>query len=83
MIIFGIKFWAWGSKLTEQIWHCAQCGFQGQFIEKKGMRFFTLYWVIPLIPVSRVTSMVQCPTCKTRYSPNSQPVYSPDSLPAP
>jgi len=82
MIIFGIKFWAWGSKLTARIWHCAQCGFEGQFIEKKGMRFFTLYWVIPTIPLSGISSMVQCPNCKTRYSPNSQIVNAPDSLPS-
>lgn len=75
MIIFGTKFWAWGSALTQQMWHCANCGYQGQFIQKKGMTFLTFYWIIPVIPVSGVRSMAQCPKCKTRYedNPNDAP----------
>lgn len=67
MIIFGIKFWAWGSELTPNVWHCAKCNYQGQFIQKKGMNFLTFYWIIPTIPVSGIKEMVQCPNCKTRY----------------
>ena len=67
MIIFGTKFWAWGSTLTAQMMRCAQCGHSGQFIQKSGMNFITLYWIIPVIPISGVKKMVQCPNCKARY----------------
>jgi rubrerythrin len=71
MIIFGTKFWAWGSALTRDIWRCAQCGHSGQFTLKSGMNFITLYWIIPVIPISGVKKMVQCPNCKARYEADS------------
>ena len=71
MIVFGIKFWAWGSQLTNEVWRCAKCGYNGQFVQKKGMKFITLYWIIPTIPVSGITDLVQCPNCKTRYEANA------------
>ena len=67
MIVFGIKFWAWGSQLTNEVWRCLKCGYNGQFIQKKGMKFITLYWIIPTIPVSGISEIVQCPNCKTQY----------------
>lgn len=67
MIIFGTKFFAWGSLLTANVWHCSKCGHQGQFIQKKGMNFFTLYWIIPVFPISKIKEMVQCPNCKAKY----------------
>ncbi len=70
MIIIGTKFFAWGSALSQRIWNCSKCGFQGQFIEKKGMNFITLYIVIPLIPISGVKHLAECPKCKTRYENN-------------
>ena len=73
MIIFGTKFWAWGSALTQAIWTCGKCGYRGQFVEKSGMTFITFYWVIPVIPISGVKKMVQCPNCKTRYQNNTPP----------
>lgn len=73
MLIFGTKFWAWGSALTQAIWTCSKCGFHGQFIEKKGMTFFTLYWIIPIFPVSGMKQLAQCPQCKTRYQNNTPP----------
>ena len=61
MIVFGIKFWAWGSQLTQQVWRCAKCGYNGQFIQKKGMKFITLYWIIPTIPVSGISEIGAVP----------------------
>jgi hypothetical protein len=46
--------------------HCGQCGTVGEFIDKKGMRFITLFF-IPVIPISGTRHLLQCPTCKTRY----------------
>ncbi len=83
MIVFGVKFWAWGNALTQRIWKCSKCGFEGQFIEKKGMRFITLYWIIPTIPVSGITALVQCPQCKTRYQDNAPKTGGPAGGPPP
>jgi hypothetical protein len=37
------------------------------FILKKGMRFITLFFIIPIIPISGVQHLMQCPVCGTRY----------------
>jgi hypothetical protein len=68
MIIIGTKFFTWGSQPTLQAMRCGQCGTYAPFIMKKGMRFITLFFVIPVIPISGVTNLVQCPNCKARYS---------------
>lgn len=83
MIVFGIKFWAWGSQLTHDVWRCAKCGYNGQFTIKKGMKFITLYWVIPTIPVSGITELVQCPNCKTRYEMGANVAPGTGNAPAP
>jgi hypothetical protein len=31
------------------------------------MRFITLFFIIPLIPISGIRELLQCPTCGTRY----------------
>ena len=31
------------------------------------MRFVTLFFIIPLIPISRKMQMIECPRCKTRF----------------
>jgi hypothetical protein len=35
------------------------------------MRFITLFFFVPVIPLSGVRSMLQCPACKTRYQTTS------------
>lgn len=67
MLIIGTHFFAWGSERTLEAWHCSQCGAQTQFIKKSGMRFITLFFVVPVLPISGVSKMVQCPNCGTRY----------------
>ncbi|HZS10519.1 MAG TPA: hypothetical protein VFD58_37165 [Blastocatellia bacterium] len=67
MLIIGLHFFVWGSILTEQRMHCGQCGTVAQFVRKRGMRFITIFFIIPVIPVSGITHIVQCPNCKTRY----------------
>ncbi|MEP6925190.1 MAG: zinc-ribbon domain-containing protein [Pyrinomonadaceae bacterium] len=49
---------------------CGQCGTQTQFIEKSGMRFITLFFIVPVIPISGVSKLIQCPNCKARYQTN-------------
>ena len=67
MLIIGTHFFSWGSELTPDPFHCAKCGAMTRFIMKKGMRFITLFFVIPVMPISGVKEMLQCPNCGTRY----------------
>jgi transcription elongation factor Elf1 len=67
MIIIGTHFFCWGSQRTNEAMHCGQCGAMTPFIIKKGMRFITLFFVIPIIPISGVKHLIQCPNCGTRY----------------
>jgi DNA-directed RNA polymerase subunit RPC12/RpoP len=66
-LIIGTKFFAWGSEKTIDMIRCSQCGTVAQFTEKTGMRFITLFFIIPTIPISRKNKMIECPNCKARY----------------
>jgi DNA-directed RNA polymerase subunit RPC12/RpoP len=68
-IIIGVDYLTWGSEQTEQPIQCGTCGQYMRFIKKKGMRFVTIFFFIPIFPVSGVTHLVECPNCKTRYQP--------------
>lgn len=65
--IIGTKFVSWGQERAPQAMQCGQCGTIGNFTLKKGMRFITLFFIIPLIPISGVKQLMQCPTCRARY----------------
>lgn len=65
--IIGTKFFSWGSDLTVQPMRCSQCNTVAPFIIKKGMRFLTLFFIIPTIPLSGVRNMVECPTCGAKF----------------
>lgn len=67
MLIIGTHFFVWGSQLTQQQMHCGQCGATTYFIIKSGMRFITLFFIIPIIPISGVKQLAQCPNCGARY----------------
>ena len=67
MIIIGTHFFTWGSEPTPNSIHCAQCGTIAPFVMKKGMRFITLFFIIPVLPISGLQHMLQCPKCGTRY----------------
>lgn len=67
MLIIGIHFFAWGASRTAHAMRCAKCGAETPFVIKKGMRFLTLFFVIPVVPISGVKNLVQCPNCDTRY----------------
>ena len=68
MLIFGWRVFAWGSELTQDNMRCGTCGTVAQFIKKTAMRFFTIFFIIPLIPLSAKMSLLQCPKGKTRYA---------------
>ena len=66
IFIIGMRFVTWGSETTGQQMRCGKCGTVGQFIDKKGMRFITLFF-IPVVPVSGTRHLWQCRACGTRF----------------
>ena len=67
IFIIGTRFFTWGSGPGAQAMRCGQCGTVGVFTSKKGMRFVTLFFIIPVLPISGVKHLVQCPNCRARY----------------
>ena len=65
--IIGTRFFTWGSGQTPQAMRCGKCGTVSNFITKSGMRFITVFFIVPVIPISGVKNLLQCPTCGTRY----------------
>jgi len=68
MIIIGTKFFKWGSELTADNMKCGECGTVAQFVMKQGMRFITLFFIIPVLPISGIRHLIQCPHCKALYN---------------
>lgn len=66
-LIFGTRFFTWGSQRTSSQMRCQTCGALTNFVVKKGMRFLTFFFLIPTIPLSGVKHITQCPNCGTRY----------------
>ena len=67
MIIIGTHFFTWGTHWSAQPLRCGQCGTATHFIRKQGMRFVTLFFVLPILPISGVKHFMQCPNCGARY----------------
>ena len=65
--VIGTKFITWGSQKTPETIRCSQCGTLAQFTEKTGMRFITLFFVVPTVPISGTTHLIECPNCKARF----------------
>ncbi len=67
IFIIGTRLFTWGSEPGGPQMRCSQCGTVGTFAVRKGMRFVTLFFIIPVLPASGVKTLLQCPTCKARY----------------
>lgn len=67
MLIIGVRFFSWGSDRSPQQMRCGKCGAVTNFIMKKGMRFITIFFFIPVCPISGIKHIMQCPNCGTRY----------------
>lgn len=65
--IIGTRFLTWGSEKMPEQMRCGKCGTVANFTLKKGMQFITLFFIIPVIPISGVKHLMQCPVCGTRY----------------
>jgi len=66
-LIIGTKFFTWGTQKTVETIRCSNCGALAQFNEKTGMRFITLFFLVPTIPISGKRKMIECPNCKARF----------------
>ena len=66
--IIGTKFFTWGSEPAGELVRCPQCNTVGSFVRKKGMNFITLFFIVPVLPISGVKNLLQCPTCRTRFN---------------
>ena len=66
--IIGMRLFTWGSEMSGQQLRCSNCGAVGGFIAKKGMRFITLFFIVPVLPISGVKHILQCSTCAARFN---------------
>jgi uncharacterized Zn finger protein len=66
VFLIGTRFVTWGSERSGQQMRCGNCGTVAEFINQKGMRFITFFF-IPVIPAGGTKQLLQCPTCGTRY----------------
>lgn len=67
MLIIGTRFFTWGSGTTPNAMRCAQCGTVAPFLQKRGMRCLTVFFLVPVLPISGVKDLAECPNCRTRY----------------
>ena len=70
--IVGTHFFSWGSGLTPAEMRCGKCDTIGGFRQTRGMRFITLFLIIPVVPISGVRHLLQFQTCGTRYQAKSR-----------
>ena len=69
--IIGTHFFSWGSEPVPDQMRCGKCGTVGTFVKKQGMRFITLFFIIPVLPISGIKNLLQCPVCGTKYQTKS------------
>jgi hypothetical protein len=69
--IIGTHFFSWGSQPMPGQMRCGHCGTVGSFIQKRGMSFITLFFIVPVLPISSVKNLLQCQTCGTKYHSDS------------
>jgi hypothetical protein len=70
-LIIGTHFFSWGSQAAADRLKCGHCGAVDTFIKKKSMLFLTLFFIIPVLPISGIKDLLQCPVCRTKYQTKS------------
>ncbi|KAB2345589.1 zinc-ribbon domain-containing protein [Actinomadura rudentiformis] len=65
LLIFGLSVFF--RTVSEGSFHCPQCGGDRAYRRRAGRRWFTLFF-LPVIPLNRIGEVVECRTCRTRYS---------------
>ena len=72
IFIIGTRFFTWGSEPVGPSMRCPRCGTVGGFVGKRGMNFVTLFFIIPVLPISGVKQLFQCANCKARFDAPNQ-----------
>ncbi|MCA9200213.1 MAG: zinc-ribbon domain-containing protein [Planctomycetales bacterium] len=67
MIIFG--FTHLNKTIGGGDFFCPQCRQPSSYRQRSSRQWFTLYF-IPVVPAGRVTEIVECDACRTRYESN-------------
>jgi len=65
LLIFGLSVFF--RTVGEGTFHCPRDGGDRPYRLRSGRRWFTLFF-IPVIPLTRVGEVVECRSCKTRYT---------------
>jgi tellurite resistance protein len=65
LLIFGLSVFF--RTVGQGDFHCPNCGGDRHYRQRTARRWFTLFF-IPVIPVNRVGEIVECATCRTRFS---------------
>jgi zinc-ribbon family len=64
LIIWGLRIVY--RTIAQGVFYCRKCGGDRNYRRRAGRRFVTLFF-IPVVPLNRTGTHVQCLTCKTRY----------------
>ena len=66
MLLIILGFQVFYRTLRKGVFYCRKCGGDRPYRHRAGRRFCTVLF-IPVVPLTRTGSHVQCLTCKTRY----------------
>jgi hypothetical protein len=69
-LIIGVHFFSWGSQPAPNQMKCGKCGAVGTFIKEQGTRFITLFFIIPVLPISGIKDLLQCPVVGPGFKPS-------------
>ncbi len=67
LLIIGTRLFTWGCMPAAQAIRCGKCGAVAYFLEKTAIRFVTIFFFIPIIPISGMMKLIECPRCSTRF----------------
>ncbi len=73
ILFFGVRSVVRDDEQTpSQVATCPRCGTHGRLRGRTMRSYFHLFW-IPLIPVSKPQSVLECPQCKARLVAGATP----------
>jgi hypothetical protein len=79
-IVFGFRV-LWRT-IAEGRFRCPHEGTEQPFRRQRGRRWFTVFFVVPVIPLNEVGESVQCASCRRRFAVEAAATPSPGSAPA-
>lgn len=66
MLLIILGFQIFYRTVRKGVFYCRKCGGDRQYRQRAGRRFCTVFF-IPVVPLTRTGTHVQCLSCKTRY----------------